>query len=96
MLLSNLKENHRYVFYKQRPNSNDITEFRAILISIRNGTLLVHSYESDDQLYYNYSKHCIWSVPTSWIKKVEVADNDITLDHEDIYLNYTEEIIEIN
>lgn len=55
----NLKKNHRYVFYKQRPGADYITEFRAILISMNNSTLLVHSYESEDQLYYSYSKHCV-------------------------------------
>lgn len=94
-MLSNLKENHRYVFYKQRPGSDTITKFRAVVISIRDGNLLVHSYESDTQLYYNYSKHCIWSMPVNWIKMVEVENEDIAIDHEEICINYTEDIIEI-
>ncbi len=84
-MLTNLKKNHRYVFYKKLPNSKEIKEFRAILISVSHNTLLVHSYESEDQLYYGYSKHCVWSIPSKWIIKVEIADEDEVVDHDDIF-----------
>ena len=92
-MLSNLKKNHRYVFYKKRPNSRDIKEFRAVLISVNSNTLLVHSYESEEQVYYNYSKHCIWSIPIKWIVKVEVENEDEVVDHDDIFISSTEEMI---
>jgi hypothetical protein len=92
-MLSNLKKNHRYVFYKKLPNSDYIKEFRAILISVNSNTLLVHSYESEDQVYYTYSKHCVWSMPSQWIVKVEVSDEDEVVDHDDIFVSSTEEMI---
>ena len=84
-MLSNLKKNHRYVFYKQIQDSKIIKEFRAVVISVSNNTLLVHSYESEDQLYHCHSKHCVWSIPSKWIIKVEVADEDNVVDHDDIF-----------
>jgi len=42
-MLTNLKKNHRYVFYKQLSDSKEIKKIRAILISVSNNTLLVHS-----------------------------------------------------
>jgi hypothetical protein len=84
-MLTNLKKNHRYVFYKKLPNSKEIKEFRAIVISVSNNTLLVHSYESEDQLYHCHSKHCVWSIPSKWIIKFEVSDEDIAIDHNDIF-----------
>lgn len=92
-MLSNLKKNHRYVFYKKHPNSEAIKEFRAVLIDINNNTLLVHSYESEDQVNYNYSNHCIWSMPSQWIVKVEVENDDEVVDHADILVSSAEEII---
>jgi hypothetical protein len=86
-MLSKLKKNHRYTFYEKLPNSDEIKKFRAVLISISNKTLLVHSYESDDQLNYSYSKHCVWSMPCNWIVNVEVdeEDVDVVIDHDDIF-----------
>jgi hypothetical protein len=84
-MLSKLKKNHRYTFYKKLPNSDEIKKFRAVLISISNHTLLVHSYESDDTLYSNYSKHCVWSMPCQWITNIEVEADDVTIDHDDIF-----------
>ena len=84
-MFSKLKKNHRYTFYKKLPNSDEIIKFRAILISINNNTLLVHSYESDDQLNYSYNKHCIWSMPCQWITNIEVESDDVVIDHDDIF-----------
>lgn len=95
-MLTNLKKNHRYVFYKQIPTSDQIVEFRAVLISVSGNTLLVHSYESEDQVYHGHSKHCVWSIPCKWIIKVEIADEDIVIDHDDIFVSSTEEMIVID
>lgn len=82
--LTNLKKNHRYVFYKKPPNTNIIKKFTAIVISTDNNTLLVYSYESDEMDDCKYSNNCIWSIPLSWIVRVETIDKDIVVNHEDI------------
>ena len=84
-MLNELKKNHRYVFYKKLPNSKEPIEFRAVVISVSNNTLLVHSYESEDPLYHCHSKQCVWSIPSKWIIKVEIADEDKVVDHDDIF-----------
>ena len=83
-MLSNLKKNHRYTFYQKIPNSDEIKKFRAVLVSITNNTLLVHSYETEDQLYED-NKKCVWSMPCNWIKKVDMEEEDIIVDHDDIF-----------
>jgi len=82
-MLNNLKKNHRYTFYQQIPNSEEIKKFRAVVVSIADNTLLVHSYETEDQLYEN-NKKCVWSIPCNWIKKVDMEEDDI-VDHDDIF-----------
>jgi hypothetical protein len=84
-MLTNLKKNHRYVFYKKLPTLKEPIEFRAVLIGVSNNTLLVHSYESEDQLYHCHSKQCVWSIPSKWIVKVEIADEDEVVNHDDIF-----------
>ena len=92
-MLSQLKRNHRYTFYKKRHESDEIKTFRATVISATNNTLLFHSYESDEYERYKFSNHCVWSMPTKWIIRVEVLEEDEVIDHSDIFVSSTEELI---
>jgi hypothetical protein len=60
-MLSNLKQNHIYLFSKQVPCSTIIEEFCAIFVNIINDNLLVRDFKK--------GKHnsCIRTMPKNWI-----------------------------
>ena len=59
--MSELKQNHIYLFSKQVSGSNIIEEFCAIFITIIDDTLLVREFEKGKNNY------CIRSMPKNWI-----------------------------
>ena len=81
-MFSELKKNHRYLFFKQLPNSNQIKSFRANLVSVCDMSLLVNNYD-DDEIVVN-NRHCVVSMPSNWIIKAELISEEI-LDHNEIF-----------
>ena len=60
-MLSNLKQNHIYLFSKQMPDLEITEEFCAIFVNIINDSLLVRDFKKYEP------NSCIRSIPKIWI-----------------------------
>jgi hypothetical protein len=67
-MLSNLKQNHIYLFSKQVPDSDIAEEFCAIFVNIINDSLLVRDFKKSE------TNPCIRSIPTTWIINVTLLE----------------------
>ena len=68
-MLSNLKQNHIYLFSKQMTGSEIVEEFCAIFVNIINDTLLVRDFKKGE------SNLCIRSIPKIWIINVTLLED---------------------
>lgn len=60
-MLTNLKQNHIYLFSKQVPSSKMVEEFCAVFVNIINDDLLVRDFKKGEHSF------CIRTMPKNWI-----------------------------